>query len=238
MSGIIDSALSIMSGSERRLATIAGNVANVATPGFKRQVSFSDALSARSDLSPNGFSPQVRTRSDFGQGRMVATGNPLDLAIGGDGFFRLRDGDRIVYSRQGQFHRAEDGSIVNGEGHVLQTAGGGDLVLDDDRVEIRRDGAVLSSGVPVAHIALAAPLSGSSAEPLGGALFALPGGEGEEIAEPDIRQGVVEGSNVTLGDEMAAMMATLRQAESGARLVMVYDELLGRAITSFGQGTR
>jgi flagellar basal-body rod protein FlgG len=71
-------------------------------------------------------------------------------------------------------------------------------------------------------------------QPLGGSAFTA-AGEMEEVAEPGLRQGMVEASNVTLSDEMTAMMATLRHAETGARLVTVYDELLGRAIQTLGQ---
>ena len=53
-----------------------------------------------------------------------------------------------------------------------------------------------------------------------------------------LRQGMVENSNVSIGDEMVAMTAAVRQTETGARLVQIYDDLLGRAISSFGQGGR
>ena len=58
----------------------------------------------------------------------------------------------------------------------------------------------------------------------------------EAVAEPMIRQGMVESSNVSMGDEMVTMMAAMRQAEGGARLVQVYDELMGRALTTLGGG--
>jgi flagellar basal-body rod protein FlgF len=238
MSGMIDSALAIMSGAERRLATIANNVSNVTTPGFKRQVSFVEAVGGNAaELSP-GPSLSLGLRSDLTAGRMTETGNPLDLAIVGDGFFRLRADDRILYSRHGQFSRADDGTMINQLGHVLQQAGGGDLVLDRDDVEILRDGNVLSGGSPVARIAVALPADPATLEAYGGSSFLIPEEAVEEVAAPELRQGMIEASNVSLGDEMAAMMIALRQAETGARLVTLYDELLGRAITTFGQTGR
>src|SRR5687768_9813963 len=107
MSGLVESATMIMSASERRLETIANNVSNLATPGFKRQASFVEALGVRGSGDPEALA--LRTRADLAQGRMSETGNPLDLAINGTGFFQLRAGDRMLYSRQGQFRRAEDG---------------------------------------------------------------------------------------------------------------------------------
>jgi flagellar basal-body rod protein FlgG len=60
----------------------------------------------------------------------------------------------------------------------------------------------------------------------------------EEATSVRLRQGMVEGSNVSLGSEMVTMMTAVREAESGARLLQVYDDLIGRAITTFGQGVR
>ena len=59
-----------------------------------------------------------------------------------------------------------------------------------------------------------------------------------EVASPELRQGMIEGSNVALADEMVSMMDALRQAEGGAHLVQTYDDLMGRAISTLGQGGR
>lgn len=229
MSGLIESATSILGASERRLEIIASNVANVATPGFKRQLSFTEALA-----EPGGANgAAVRSRADLAPGSLSVTGNPLDLAISGSGFFRLRAGDAIVYSRQGQFRVSADGRVVDPQGAALQDAEGSDLVLDRSDVQIRADGTVLDQGLPVARIALFAPAEG--AEPEGrGAYLRFAADAAEQVTGSELRQGMVEASNVTMGDEMVGMMAALRQAEGGARLVQVYDELIGRALTTFG----
>jgi flagellar basal-body rod protein FlgF len=236
MSGLVESATTIMSASERRIEVIANNVSNLATPGFKRQASFVEALGDRASGASGELS--VGTRADLAAGRLSETGNPLDLAIGGPGFFRLRAGDQILYSRSGQFRRGEDGTLVTSQGHVLQQAGGGDLVVDRTEITILSDGNVLDGERPIGRIALFAPTEGAAAEPIGGSLFRISDEAAEEVARPQLRQRMVEASNVSLGDEMVGMMQALRHAESGARLVQVYDDLMGRAITSFGQGAR
>ena len=234
MPGLIESATAILSSTERRLETISSNVANASTAGFKRQVNFADVL-AGGGRTADGTT--LRLHSDMAQGRLNRTENPLDIAISGGGLFQLRAGDEIVYSRQGQFRLAEDGTVVSGQGYVLQQAGGGDLVLQSASVQITEDGAVLDQGRPVGRIAVYAPAEGVRLAPTGGGtVFVAEAGEMEEVASPALRQGMIEASNVQLGDEMVAMMAALRQAEGGARLVQVYDDLLGRAITAFGQG--
>lgn len=232
MSGLITSANAILSATERRLETIAHNVSNLSTPGFKRQLSFTELMPGQVPGAAAEFLPS--TRADLAQGRMSETGNPLDLAISGDGFFRLRAGDTFVYSRNGHFRRAEDGTVVSPQGHVLQQASGGDLVLEQAAVEILSDGTVLDEGRPAGRLALFAPAEGAAAEPLAGSLFAIAEGSDEEVVGAQVRQGMVEASNVSLGDEMVGMMAAMRQAESGARLVQLYDELMGRTITTFG----
>jgi flagellar basal-body rod protein FlgG len=233
MSGLVESAAAILSASEKRLEVAAHNVANVSTPGYKRSSSFSQILAAARGMNSV---PSVVERNDFTQGKLISSKNPLDLAVNGDGFFQVRAGDQLLYTRQGQFRLVENGTIVSPQGYVLQQAGGGDLVLDNAAVTILDDGAVLDDGRPVARIGLSVPAAGAALTAVGESHFAA-GGAMEEVAEPSIRQGMLESSNVAMGDEMVTMMAAMRQAESGARLVQVYDELMGRALTTLG-GTR
>jgi flagellar basal-body rod protein FlgG len=167
---------------------------------------------------------------------MSSTGNPLDLAISGGGFFQLRAGEEIVYSRQGQFRLGPDGTVVTPQGYALQQAGGGDLVLERAAVTILTDGTVLDQDRPVGRIGVFGAAAGQAPQPVSGSIFKIADDAVEEIAAPELRQGMVEASNVTLGDEMVEMMAVLRQAEGGSRLVQLYDDLMGRAITTFGQG--
>lgn len=233
MSGLVESATAIMRASERRIEIVSSNISNVSTPGYKRQISFAD-------LVANGAGDRIgammtRVRADLTQGKMNQSGNPLDLAIGGDGFFQLRDGNDLVYSRQGQFKLAADGTVVTAQGQVLQQAGGGDLVLESANVKILANGTVLDNDRPVGRIGLFVPSSAGAVQPLDGSLFRFTGSAANEATGPQLHQGMVEASNVSVGDEMLTMMAALRQAESGSKLVQTYDDLLGRAISSFGQ---
>jgi flagellar basal-body rod protein FlgF len=233
--GLIESATGILSGSERRLESVSNNVSNISTAGFKRQISFEEVMNGRGAESAGAA---LRHQADLSQGEMSRTGNPLDLAISGAGFFRLRAGDSIVYSRQGQFSVAADGTVVTRQGQVLQQAGGGDLVLERAGVEILEDGTVLDGARPVGRIGVYVAGDPAALRPLGGSIFTGSEEAMEEAPAAAVRQGMVEASNVVLGDEMVAMMTTVRQAEGGSRLVQIYDDLLGRAITTFGQGSK
>jgi flagellar basal-body rod protein FlgG len=179
----------------------------------------------------------IAVARDFHQASLTATSNPLDIAISGNGFFQLRAGDSILYSRQGQFRLAADGTVVTPQGYALQQAGGGDLVLEHQAVTILEDGTVLDNNVPVARLGVFAPADPASLQPVGESFFAAPGAM-EAAPDAMLRQGMIENSNVALGDEMVAMTAAVRQSETGARLVQIYDDLMGRVISSLGQSGR
>ena len=235
MADFIESARAILSVSEKRMETAANNVANLTTPGFKSQKLYSETLAS---FGTGAAPSNQQLLSDLAPGRLSKSGNPLDLAINGNGYFRVSSADRSYYSRNGQFSLARDGRVVDAKGLALQQVDGGDLVLDSSNVLITADGTVISQGRPIAKIAIYKPASDQQVHALGGSLFAIDDSVIEAVGEPDIRQGMVEASNVSLGDEMVTMMEALRHAENGARLVQVYDDLMGKAISNFGQGGR
>jgi flagellar basal-body rod protein FlgF len=230
MSGVVDSAVSAMGGASRRTEIAAINIANVSTPGFKRLMRSGDV-----DAGAPFADALRRVRADLSPGKTIETGRPLDLAINGAGYFQLRVGDRLLYSRQGGFARGADGTVVTPQGYVLQQAGGGDLVLTDNTATVLPDGTVVDDDRPVGRIAVFQPTGEAVAQPLDGSLFSMSDGGAEEIATPSLRAGTLEASNVSLGDEMVGTMAAMRDAETGAKLIQVYDDLMGKAIQTFGQ---
>ncbi|MFA7595101.1 MAG: flagellar hook basal-body protein [Novosphingobium sp.] len=237
MPRLMESASAILASSERRVEAVSRNVSNASTAGYKKQVAFAQTL----DRATESFPPQVaetRFLTDFSQGRLRHTGKPLDLAIHGPALLQLRAGDDLVYSRGGAFTLGDGGSVIDAAGRILQQAGGGDLVLDGQDVEILGDGTVLQAGVPVAAIGLYDAGQGSGIAAIGGSVFrASPSGLAEANGSV-LRQGQLESSNVVMSDEMVAMMAAVRQSEGGARLAQTYDQLIGQAITTFSRSGR
>lgn len=238
--GLLEVGGVMLAASERRLEVVSTNVANTSTPGFKKEVSFQDALSARDQAAAlSGQSaPDARTFTEFSQGALRMTGKPLDLAVSGYGFFKLRAGDQFFYGRAGAFERSANGSVVDAQGMALQAAGGGDLVIAAGKVEILQDGTVLQDGAPAARIALAQPAHADLLQRAGAGLFLAPEDAMQDVAAPVVRSGMLEASNVGMADEMVEMMTALRQAETGARLVQLYDSLAGQSISTFGQGAK
>jgi flagellar basal-body rod protein FlgG len=236
MADLIESARGILSLSERRMEATANNVANLTTPGFKAERLYSDVSAETDSRAPVTL---MKERLDLDQGRLSKTNNPLDLAISGPGMFRLRSADgSVAYSRSGQFQTVDGGRVVNAQGMALQTSDGGDLVVPNANVKVLSDGTVLDGERPIAKVGVYQVPVGIEVRLLGGSLFSAPENFVEAVAQPQLRQGMLETSNVALADEMVSMMDALRQAESGARLVQTYDDLMGKAVSTLGQGTR
>lgn len=234
--GLIEAATAAIAGAERRIEVASKNIANVQTPGYKREIPYTEIVNtiANSSLDRNS-QPVTRTAIFTEPAVLTETGNRLDLAVRGEGYVLLRDGERFFLARGGQFQRDREGALVDAQGRLVQQAGGGDLLLDTDAPEILLDGTVLSDGVPVGNIGLYA---------IGGEVdiasfqSGMSMDQASTLAESDtgeIAQGMVERSNVVLSDEMIGLVRTQRMAEAGAQMVRAYDQLLGQAISTFGR---
>lgn len=225
--GLLELGELMVVGAQRRLTTTSHNVANLTTPGYRTGIAFEQALASGAT--------NFAITTDFTGGALRATGQPLDLAIASNGFFCVRGDEGVYYTRGGRFTRDADGRVVDGRGLALQTADGQDLVLAGARVEITDDGTVLENDVPIARVGVFEDAADVGPERLGGAYFAAPDGAMRDVASPSVRQGMIEGSNVDLSTEMVSVMAAMRQAEIGARVVQAYDSLIGQTISTLGR---
>lgn len=223
-----------MSGAQQRAEDAAHNISNIATPGYRAKHSFSQVVSQIDDARRTNV-PQTTVVS-MESGQLSETGNVLDLAISGEGFFELRDDSGPFYTRNGQFSRADDGRLLGVGGRAVQGVGGGDLILPETEFSIAADGSVMADDQVVARVAVMSIKAGSATAGLDGLLSAPPADVTVKEA-PVVRQRFLESSNVSLGDEMIALMEAVRRAETGQRLMNVYDDLMGRVITSFGQAS-
>jgi flagellar basal-body rod protein FlgF len=220
----------ILSQAEQRLEVVAQNIANISTPGYKTRRPFSDLVgeSGAQDRLTNGS-----LSVDFANAKKIRTDDPLNIAIEGPGFFTLRAGDDTYFSRNGQFNRDADGRLILGDHMVLQ-GDGGDVIVKG-ALSVSTDGVVLDDGTPVARLSISQINEPDKLQPLANGIF----GAGTALSQPAagalVRQGMLETSNVSSANEMLSMMAAVRQAEAGQRLMQLYDDLTGRAITAFGQ---
>lgn len=232
---IAEIAAQILSRAEQRAEIAAQNITNASTPGYRRRVSFSELVAATPGAVPGASGERIGSVADFTAGQLRQTGNATDLAIAGDGFFVVRGADdATLYTRAGQFHRDPDGHLVTAQGQVLQAADGGDMTVGEGAFQVAADGTVTRNGEAVARIALVDFDDRRGLAPAEGG-FAAGTADPHAVTGGTIRQGMLESSNVDTGDEMVAMMESIRHAETGQRLVTTYDDLMGRALNLFGQ---
>jgi len=223
---------------ERRMDQVANNVANVNTAGFKREhVTFWEMLYTASDNRAR-VGKGVKPITDFGMGAMESTGNPLDVAINGEGFFRVQTPEGVRYTRAGNFLLNNQGQVVTPGGDLV-LGEGGTIVLQNEKVEIGRDGRIFQNGEVVDRFSVATFADLAALEKEGRGLFRMKEGEGQEqIPEQfEVQQGVLEGANSQAVVEMTEMIDLYRAYETQQRAVRALDELDGQAVQRVGKLT-
>lgn len=249
--------ISGMRGFQTKLDVIGNNIANVNTTQFKKgRVTFQDMMSQTergaqgSENNRGGINPiQVGLGSQIGsidnidtQGFMQPTGRPLDIAIEGDGFFRVQEGEgddaNTYYTRAGNFYLDDEGFVVNADGYFLQSANNEKIQIDAEDVEsfsIAKNGdinIVPADGDPE-KIGLTIFNNPEGLEKLGGSLYrATPNSGNPQDKEPgiegagDLVANTLEMSNVDLAEEFTEMITAQRGFQANTRIITTSDEIL------------
>jgi len=247
------SAATGMEAQQLNLNTIANNLANVNTPGFKRsKIEFQDLLyqkptrasgtdSGGGNLVPTGIevgngSRVAATSKVFTQGQLTSTGGNLDLAIQGDGFFEVQRPDGTVgYTRDGSFKLSSQGQVVTVDGLPV-LSGFQTIPAGASAVNISQNGQVTvqsPSGSTSFRLTLTRFASPSGLRSLGGNLYEeTPASGTPEVGQPSeqgygsIMQGYIEGSNVSVVEEMVNLIVAQRAYEINSKSVQTSDEML------------
>ncbi len=217
---------------ELRIDVIANNLANASVPGFKKdKVSFQNLLLQQaSGSSAKGNQVRntalVRIKTDMSQGDIRFTGNMLDIAINGKGFFKVMTPDGIRYTRKGNFTLDSLGNLITPDGFQVLGKGGG-INLLDKQVEIDDRGRIIADGTELGQLDIVTFVNTDGLVKMGDTLFAKGPNITEEPLPPEttIRQGYLEGSNVNIAEEMVQMIHSLRAFESYQRAIKVLDHL-------------
>lgn len=243
-----------LSAQNTRLATVANNLANAATVGFKRDdAQFEDLLyqihaqpgaaSSQSTQLPSGMQigtgvRVVSTTKQFTEGSLQVTGKPLDMAIVGRGFFQVQlpDGS-TAYSRNGEFQLNSDGQIVTSDGKVLQPAV--TVPQGAQSVTISKDGIVdvtiagQSAPQQIGQIQLADFVNPTGLQAIGSNLYLETAASGSpQQGQPgnsgfgQVEQNTLEGSNVDVVEEMVNMITTQRTYEMNSKVIATADQML------------
>ena len=171
------------------------------------------------------------------QGPIEMTGNPLDVALEGDGFFMVQGpGGSTMYTRDGAFTLTGDGRLVTSDGRAVLSSGGAPIVLDPqgDTPTIGRNGAITVAGVEAGRIGVASFAAPGALSKVGDNLWDASGQAPGEF-NGVVLQGALEGSNVRPVVELTRLIEISRAYQSAAKIVSGADELRQRAIQQLGR---
>jgi flagellar basal-body rod protein FlgG len=244
-------AASGMSAQQIRLDNIANNLANVSTVGFKKaREDFQDLFYQELTSGGQGVSTArvevgtgvrlVALEKDHSAGQMMETGNPLDVAIDGNGYFVLEspEGERL-YTRDGSFSRDADGMMISAGGMMAS----GDIMIPMEalQVQITSDGTVQvlmpddAEFTTIGQLEMVGFVNPNGLRPIGNNLYQ----ESRESGQPmpvdaggDVKavQGFLEGSNVDVAEELIALILTQRSYELNSKAIQAADEAMALAV--------
>ncbi len=216
-----------------RLAAIADNLANLATPGYRKTRvltrSFDQVFEQHAGLP-------VRIMADTTDGPLRQTDAPLDVAIRGRGFFVVEKDGRFFLTRNGQFALSPERQLVTMAGYVVQGEGG-PLTLPPDRdpssLTVDGDGTLRSNGQTIGRLRLLDTEHPESLARAGTTLFAVPpDAKPAEAGSYHVMNRAVEGSNASAFEEIAEMMNSLRAYELCQKVLRAEDTTQSNMIRS------
>lgn len=243
-----------LSAQDTRLATIANNLSNAATVGFKRDSTvFEDLLyqirrqpgaqSSQNTQLPSGLQVGtgvrvIGTQKEFSEGSVEITEKPLDLAVVGHGFFEilLPDGT-TAYTRNGQFQVSANGEIVTARGMVLQPS----ITIPDDaqNITISTDGIVeatifgQATAQTLGNLTVTNFINPTGLQAIGSNMFIETAASGSPVqGQPGsqglghLEQGALENSNVDVVQELVNMITTQRTYEMNSKVISTADQML------------
>ena len=243
-----------LSAQDTRLTTIANNLANVSTVGFKRdRVVFEDLLyqinrqpgaqNTEDTQIPSGLQlgtgvRVVGTQKQFTHGSLQITDQPLDVAVDGRGFLQIAQPDgTTAYTRSGQLHLNSNGDVTTASGLLLDP----NITVPEgaDNITIGTDGIVTAfipgepAGQVLGNVQIADFINPAGLEAIGSNLFVETAASGNPIVGipgenglGQINQGMLENSNVDIVEEMVNMITTQRAYEMNSKVVSTADQML------------
>jgi flagellar basal-body rod protein FlgF len=233
--------LSRLSAQMRATQVLANNIANVDTPGYRAERPiFATHLNPMRDGAGSAgiaYSLDRATRRDLDQGPLATTGNPLDVALRGEGYFVVETPRGERYTRAGRFTLNDEGQLTDADGHAVLDARGAPMAFapGDSRIEIQGDGTIRSENGVVGKLRVVRFAEPQRLRPEGSRLFAADE-PAEDLARPQVVQGAVEGSNVTAISEITRLTEETRHFQfavqfaerEGERLQSAVDRILRR----------
>jgi flagellar basal-body rod protein FlgG len=208
---LLISAASGMKSRMQSLDLLANNVANSGTAGFKSDQEFSGLFDEHLPMVDNKW-------TDFSQGSLTTTGNPLNVALSGKGFFAVNSPKGVVYTRNGDFNLSKTNQLETSDGHTLRNVldNGNPITVDPNQsINIDKGGVVSQGGQTVGQIEVDSPSSPIDLSKLGNSYFMM---ADKNTAVPaaqntDVLQGQIEQSNTPVVENAVKLVDVMRQFE-------------------------
>ena len=230
--GLLESVETLLN-QEQRLNQVTNNLANVDTPGFKKEIVTFDEMLYQANRSRQRVGKGLRINTIHQQGGVQKTDAPLDLAISGDGFFKVETPAGVRYTRAGNFQRNNEGLLVTANGYpVLGEAG--PITITGTKVDVAGDGRLFVDGIQTNRLTVV------TADPValkkeGENLFRLADGAAEEASSNfQLMQGHLEKSNVNTVTEMTEMIDLYRAYEGQQKMIRAVDDMDDLAVRKVG----
>ncbi|HOQ88772.1 MAG TPA: flagellar hook-basal body protein [Candidatus Hydrogenedentes bacterium] len=232
---------------QARQDVLANNIANVATPGFRRHIpvslGFYDIFSgtlksaawfrSRSSAPGGGLKP-VETWPDPAQGPLQTTSNPLDIALSGPGFLAVETPGGIRWTRNGHLSIDASGRLTTPDGYAVLSASGEYLDVRGGNINIAEDGSVTVDGKTAGKLRIDEFEHPERLVREGASLARIDTAAAGNTVKPAtgtrVVQGALEASNVNLGQEIAGLMSGLRAYEANQKVVVAFDDSIGKLI--------
>lgn len=228
--------LTRQSGLMSEMGTIAHNMANIGTTGFRREgVIFSEYVQGVDD-GPSISMAYGNTRAiDLGQAGLSQTGGTFDFALQGEGFFQIQTPQGILLTRAGSFTPAPTGELLTADGFTLLDEGGTPIAVPPDarHVALAEDGTLSADGTPLAKLGIVTPEDRNSLLHQAGTMFSA--GPTQPVEHPTVLQGYLEDSNVDPITEVARMISVQRAYEMGQSFLDREDERMKSVIQILGR---
>ncbi len=215
---------------QKKMEVIANNLANIDTVGYKRDFTFTRVLQGEQEHIT------IKKKTDFSEGELVNTSDPLDVALIGDAFFVVTDGVKNYFTKNGNFSITEDGYLVDSDGYRV-LGKNGPITIDNDifrkekSIKFSGSGEITLGKQAIGDLLIVKVPDKTKLIKTGGSKFKLEGGQYEVAEEKDyrVRQGYLESSNVSPILEMEDMIMVSKKFESIQKVIRNYDEILNKA---------
>jgi flagellar basal-body rod protein FlgF/flagellar basal-body rod protein FlgG len=212
------------------LDTAASNLSNAQTPGYRAEREFFRSVLLGPDASDsqlghvvNNFGLLGGDHLDMGQGALTSTGNPLDLAIEGEGFFQVQTPNGQRFTRDGGFHRSQSGQLVTQAGEAVLSDSEKPLQLPPGDVTVGEDGVVSVAGGVAAKVGVFTFPAGTQLTPEGANRYVAPQGVAAVLSTKGaVHQGAIESANEDVIQGSLDLIVMQRQAEMMQKALTIF----------------